>query len=69
MSGLKLVSYNNRPYSILVKPKGDKFVASISVNGAIAEGNTEDESIENLRIILGKLEQSTNKGKDKLLLG
>lgn len=69
MAGLKLVTFNNRPYSIRVTQKGIKYVATIPVHGATAEGNTEDEAIENLQIVLGKLERISNKGKDKLLLG
>lgn len=69
MVGLKLVTFNNRPYSIITKIVGNKTVASIQVHGATAEGDTEDEAITNLRIKLGKMEQLTNRGKDKLLLG
>lgn len=69
MSGLKLVTYNNRPYSIMIKKSGDKIVASINVHGAIAKGANEEEAIQNLREELGRMEQRNNRGKDKLLLG
>lgn len=69
MSGLKLVTYNNRPYSIMTKKSGDKIVASINVHGATAHGKDEEEAIQNLREELGRMEQRTNRGKDKLLLG
>lgn len=69
MSGLKLITYNNRPYSIIVKKNGDKVVASINVHGAIGYGVTEEEAIQNLREELGRIEQRSNRGKDKLLLG
>lgn len=66
---MKLITYKNRPYSIITKKSGDKVTASISVHGATARGNDEQEAIQNLREVLGKLEQRNNVGKDKLLLG
>ena len=71
MSELRLITYNNKPYSIIIRESENvgKKIACISVHGAKAEGDTEGDAIMNLRIVLGKMEQRTNIGKDKLLLG
>ena len=71
MSGLKLVTYKNKPYSIMLRKKGKQniIIAEINVHGGRAEGTTEEEAIENLQAVLGKLEHASNVGKDKMLLG
>jgi len=71
LPGLKLVTYKNKPYSIMLRKKGKEniIIAEINVHGGRAEGTTEDEAIENLQAVLGKLEHASNVGKDKLLLG
>lgn len=66
---MKLLVYNNRPYSIIVAKRGDKFEASISVHGATSVGETEQEAIDNLISKVGIMEYELKKGKDKLILG
>lgn len=51
------------------KGKQNIIIAEINVHGGRAEGTTEEEAIENLQAVLGKLEHASNVGKDKLLLG
>lgn len=51
------------------KGKENIIIAEINVHGGKAEGATDEEAIENLRTVLGKLEHASNIGKDKLLLG
>lgn len=66
---MNLINFKNKLYSVIYEEKSNIVVASIPVHGGRGEGKTKDDALMDLRINLGKLETSSNLGKNKLLFG
>lgn len=67
---MKIINYNNKLFSVIFKKINEnKWSAKIAVEGAVAEGESEEDAFNNLKEKLNEITIRNNIGKNRLLFG